>query len=51
MGSPVYCVLTVLEIVRYHQRGWRFTVAAVVTALAMVIGWSTMVLYAHGKFQ
>jgi hypothetical protein len=48
MGSPVYLLVTLIELVRY-QRGWRVWLAFSLHALAFAIVWATTILYATGR--
>jgi hypothetical protein len=48
--SPAFMLLTFWEILRY-QRRWRTILAAFISLVATVIGWSTTILYATGRLH
>jgi len=50
LGSPVYLILGIIEVVRYERR-WRTIVAVVVSGVATAVCWTTTVLIAYGHFH
>ena|SRR5687767_7106966 len=50
LGSPVYLILGIVELVRYERR-WRTIVSVVASAIATAVCWTTVVLIAYGHFH
>ena len=49
-AAPVYVLLAIWQLIRYKSR-WRTALASAILALATLIAWSTIYLYASGKLQ
>jgi len=49
-AAPVYLLLAIWQLIRYKS-GWRTALASVIFALATLIAWGTIYLYAGGELE